>query len=162
MSAQPPIHLSSLLAFSALAALPLAACGRPASAASAERSQVAATVQRYFQAHATGVGEHINQAFHPDARIQSVKDGKLASLTRGEFATRFTGKPADDEARRKRRVLSIDIAGDAALAVVELDYPDVRFVDYLSLLKLDGRWVIVNKIFHADRRGARNENAPRR
>jgi Putative lumazine-binding len=162
MSAPPPRHqLSSLrLAFS-LAALPLAACGRPADAASSERGQVAATVQRYFQAHATGRGEHIEQAFHEQARIQSVKDGKLASLTRAEFVARFSGKPADDEAKRVRRIASIDIAGDAALARVELDYPDVRFVDYLSLLKLDGSWVIVNKIFHADRR-ATNDNAARR
>jgi Putative lumazine-binding len=152
----PKPQLSSLrLAFSALAALPLASCSRPADAASAERGQVAATVQRYFEAHATGMGEHIEQAFHPQARIQSVKDGKLASLTRDEFTARFSGKPADDEAKRKRRIASIDIAGDAALAKVELDYPDVRFVDYLSLLKLDGKWVVVNKIFHADRRAAK-------
>ena len=34
------------------------------------------------------------------------------------------------------------------MAKVELDYPGGGFIDYLSLLKIDGRWQIVNKIFH--------------
>jgi hypothetical protein len=42
---------------------------------------------------------------------------------------------------------------------VELRYPDVAFVDYLSLLKIDGRWQIVNKIFH---RGAPPAAVPSR
>jgi len=113
---------------------------------------VAATVQRYFQTHATGEGEHIRQAFHRDAHVFSVVDGALAAMTRDEFAARFPGKPAADEARRARRILSIDISGDAAVAKVELDYPDAHIIDYLSLLRLDGSWVVMNKIFHRDAR----------
>ena len=45
---------------------------------------------------------------------------------------------------------AIDITGTAAIAKVELDYPDVFFTDYMSLLKVDGEWKIVDKIF--DRR----------
>ena len=37
------------------------------------------------------------------------------------------------------------------MAKVELVFPDRRFVDFLSLLKIDGRWWIVNKIFHVER-----------
>jgi Putative lumazine-binding len=146
--------LSSLTPLSALVAVSLAAClstgcSRPAdAAASGERAAVGATLEVYFKAHATGDGTHIRRAFHPDAKIQSIKEGKLAASSRDEFAARFSGKPAADEARRKRRILSIDIAGDAAVAKVELDYPDVHFIDYMSLLKLDGSWVIMNKIFH--------------
>ena len=32
---------------------------------------------------------------------------------------------------------------------LKLDYPKVVFTDYMSMLKVDGRWVIVNKTFHA-------------
>ena len=34
------------------------------------------------------------------------------------------------------------------IAKVELDYPTMKFIDYFSLLKVGGTWVIVNKIFH--------------
>ena len=146
---------------SALAAAPLAllaasialsGCTRPAEAASSERAAVVATVELYFQGHATGDGAYFRRAFHPDTRLFWVKDGKLATWTRDEFAARFAGAPAPDEARRKRRILSIDITGDAAVAKVELDYPDAIFIDYLSLLKIEGSWLVINKIFHREDR----------
>lgn len=145
------MSLGALSALSILLALPAAlvtGCSRPAGATSAERDGVAATVRLYFKGHATGDGKHVLQAFHPDAKIFSIKDGTLAALTRAEFAARFPGKPKADEARRDRKILSIDIAGDAAVAKVELRYPDAHIVDYLSLVKLDGSWTIINKVFH--------------
>jgi metallo-beta-lactamase class B len=33
-----------------------------------------------------------------------------------------------------------------------LDYPQVQFTDHMSLLKIDGRWKIVSKVFSGDRR----------
>jgi hypothetical protein len=125
-------------------------CDRDAVAAASEgdREAVAATVQLYFQGHATGDGDHHRRAFHPDARLFWVKGGALAQKTSAEFAAGASGKPADDEARRVRRIAAVDVSGDAAIAKVELLYPNARFVDYLSLLKVDGRWTIVNKIFH--------------
>ena len=61
--------------------------------------------------------------------------------------SRAPGKPPADEAKRKRRIVSIDVAGDAAVAKVELDYPAVFFVDYLSLLRVDGEWKIAQKTY---------------
>jgi hypothetical protein len=60
----------------------------------------------------------------------------------------FGGAPAADEAQRRRRVVMVDVAGDAAIAKVELDYPAARFVDYFQLLKVGGEWKLVNKIFN--------------
>ncbi|MET0594605.1 MAG: nuclear transport factor 2 family protein [Polyangiaceae bacterium] len=128
-------------------------CERDAGAATSangEREAVASAVRLYFQGHATGDGNYHRQAFHPEARLFWVKSGALSQKTSAEFAAGATGKPAADEARRERRIAAIDVAGDAAMAKVELTYPDVHFVDYLSLLKIDGRWTIVNKIFHRE------------
>jgi len=46
-----------------------------------------------------------------------------------------------------KKILSIDRFGDAAVAKLELKGPDWRLNDYMSLLKIDGEWLIVNKIF---------------
>ncbi|OQA38384.1 MAG: putative lumazine-binding protein [Acidobacteria bacterium ADurb.Bin340] len=49
----------------------------------------------------------------------------------------------------------LEVAGDAATAKVVLDYPTFRFIDYLHLLKLEGRWAIVDKVYHREDRPAR-------
>jgi hypothetical protein len=36
------------------------------------------------------------------------------------------------------------------VARIVLDYPTVKFVDYMTLLKIDGEWKIINKSFYAE------------
>ncbi len=114
--------------------------------------EVAARVplENYLKGHATGDGDYIRKAFHTEARVFSFSDGKLNQMTSAEFAARFTGKPATDEAQRKRWIESVKITGDAGFGVIVLDYPTVKFTDYMSLLKIDGEWKIINKTFYAE------------
>jgi hypothetical protein len=91
-------------------------------------------------------------AFAPAARLFFIRADTLASRTSAEYIAGFTGKPAPDEAQRKRWIESIDVAGNTGVAKVVLDYPATRFVDYLSLLKINGEWKIINKIFYAEPR----------
>ena len=67
-----------------------------------------------------------------------------------EFAAIFKGTPAPDEAKRKRSFEILDVAGNAAIAKVSLDCPAVKYTDYMTLLKVDGEWKIINKSFHAE------------
>ena len=59
----------------------------------------------------------------------------------------FKGKPAEDEAKRKRSIDQIDVTGNAAMARVTLNYPSGTFTDYFVLLKVDGEWKIANKVW---------------
>jgi len=121
---------------------------------SADEREVRAALEHYLAAHATGDGAHHKVVFHPDAKLFFNRDGKFSTLTSAEYIAGSRGKPAADEAQRKRRIALVDVTGDAAMAKVELDYPTVFFTDYFSLLKVDGKWMIVNKTFHARRKGA--------
>jgi putative lumazine-binding protein len=114
-----------------------------------EDALIRETIQHYFQGHATGNGEYFRKAFHPDAKLFFIRDGKLTQWTSEEYIGRASGKPAADEAQRKRRIDSIDVSGNAAIVRVTLDYPSVVFTDYMSMLKIDGQWKIVNKTFYA-------------
>ena len=118
----------------------------------AEEAAVRAAIEHYFRGHSTGQGEHFRKVFHPDSKLYAVRDGKLWMLMSEEYAARAAGKPAADEAQRERWVESVDISGNAAVAKVILDYPQVRFTDYMSMLKIDGDWKIVNKTFSEERR----------
>lgn len=121
-------------------------------AQTSEEAGVRQALDNYIKGHATGQGEYFRKAFHPDAKLFAVRDGKYWQLTSEEYIARAAGKPADDEAQRKRSIENIDISGNAAIAKIVLDYPSVRFTDYMSLLKIDGEWKIINKTFNAESR----------
>src|ERR1044072_2739906 len=123
---------------------------RNSNAASEAEAAAPVPLENYINAHATGNPEYIHKAFFPDARIMAVRDGKLLNLSVEEFASRFSGKPAADESQRKRRIDSLDITGNAGVARIVLDYPDATLTDYMSLLKVDGEWKIVNKVFNVE------------
>src|ERR671912_1209300 len=131
----------ALLAAASLAVLPFVR------AQNAEEAAVRAAIEHYFRAHATGLGEHHRKVFHPEAKLFFINDGKFAQRTSEEYIAGSPGKPAADEAQRKRTIEMIDITGDAAVAKLVLDYPNAKLTDYMSLLKVDGEWRIVNKIF---------------
>jgi hypothetical protein len=115
----------------------------------AEDAAVRKTIaDHYFKAQSTGDGSHLKGTFVDEGRMMWVVDDQLRTRTSGEYISGFQGKPPADEAQRKRRVLMVDVSGDAAVAKVELDFPDVTFTDYFSMLKIGGEWKIVNKIFH--------------
>lgn len=107
-------------------------------------------LDNYIQGHATGNGDFMRKAFHTDAKIMAFRDGKLMNMTAEEFASRFNGKPAADEAQRKRRIENVEITGNAGVGKIVLEYPTVTYTDYMSLLKVGDEWKIVNKVFYAE------------
>jgi hypothetical protein len=78
-----------------------------------------------------------------------VREGKLVDVPIPEFVARTERKhaPGFTPDTFPRRVVLVDIAGTSAVAKLETRRPDLLIVDYMSLLKIDGRWQIVNKIF---------------
>ena len=120
------------------------------SAQDKDEAGVRKAINYYLQGHATGNGENHKKAFHPEAKLFWIRDGQFAQRTSADYIAGAPGKPAADEAQRKRSIEMIDITGNAAVAKVVLDYPDRKFTDYMSLLKIDGEWKIVNKTFVAE------------
>jgi hypothetical protein len=113
-------------------------------------AEVRAPLEAYLRGHATGADAEFRAAFHPDAELWGTRGGTLIRMTGEEYVGRASGAPAADEAQRRRWIESIDVAGDTAVAKIVLDYPTVRFTDWMTLMKIDGRWLIVNKAFLAE------------
>ncbi len=114
-----------------------------------EEAAVRATLEHYLAGHATGDPKEFRQAFHDEARLQWIREGQYATRSDDEYIAGAGGKPAADEALRKRWIESVDITGSAASAKIVLDYPSVVFTDYMQLLKTPDGWKIVNKTFDA-------------
>ena len=130
--------------------LTIACLSMPGGAHAQQAAQDAAVrkpLEAYLRGHATGDGAHMRQAFLPSAHIEGIRDGKFLSWTADEYIAGFKGKPAEDEAKRKRSIDQVDVTGNAAMARVTLDYPSGTFTDYFVLLKVDGEWKIANKVW---------------
>lgn len=117
-----------------------------------EKAAVRVPLENYIKGHETGDPEYMRKAFHTEGNLIFVRDGKYTTRTFAEYIGGMSGKPAADENARKRSIESIDVMGTAAVAKVILDYPNVKFIDYFTLLKINGEWKIVNKSFHAEQK----------
>jgi hypothetical protein len=136
-----------LLALAAVFSLFVNEAPSPSSSAATDRSAIEAAVGHYFKAGDTGSSAELREAFHPAAMMFFVKDGALAGVSQPEWWARAdsTKSPV---AAQSRAIPVVDVAGDAAFAKVISVYPTHRFADYMSLMRIDGRWWIVGKIFH--------------
>ena len=117
-----------------------------------ETATIRHALQYYLDGHATGDSEIMAKAFHPSARLQYIRDGQVTLRTLESFLEGMSGQPAADESQRKRQITMVDYEGTVAVARIELDYPQVLFTDYMQLLKDNGEWKIVNKIYHIQRK----------
>ena len=115
-----------------------------------EQEAARVPLENYLKGHATGDGEYMKKAFHTEGNLIFIRDGKYATRSFAEYIAGFNGRPAADEANRKRSIEMLEVSGNAAVGKIVLDYPTTRFVDYMSLLKIDGDWKIVTKIFYAE------------
>jgi len=110
-----------------------------------ELAAIETTLADYLEGGRSGDVEQLRRAFHPSARLQFVKDGHYHEWALEEYlGARTPGRRSG----HRTRVLSIDFAGTSATAKLELDFGGYKFIDYMSLLKIDGRWWIVNKVFY--------------
>jgi hypothetical protein len=116
-----------------------------------EFDAVARVLGDYFDGLHHGDTAVLRRVFHPQAGYYTATDGQLLHL---DMATYFPivdkrPSPASQGHARSDRILSIEFVGSVtALARVQCAIPPKAFTDLLSLVKLEGRWQIVSKVFH--------------
>ncbi len=117
-----------------------------------EIAEVEKTLRTYFDGLYEGDVKKLGEAFHPLSHLYSVgNDGTAADLPRADWLKAVESRPSarskGDE--RRDRIVSIDFSGPTtAFAKVECQLPPRYFTDYLTLLKIDGRWQVIAKAFH--------------
>ncbi|AIC25455.1 UNVERIFIED_ORG: hypothetical protein GGE64_004140 [Rhizobium etli] len=114
-----------------------------------DRQAVEQTVHLYVEGMAFGNAAALKKAFHPQSSIIGYYQNAVEWLTRDEFITAILAEePAPPGTQPFMDIQSVDVEGEAASVKVTDDFAGMRFTDYLSLLKIDGRWVIVSKLYH--------------
>jgi hypothetical protein len=123
------------------------ALAAPGAAQPSADKDVRAAIEQYFRGHATGSAAEMRKAFLPTAHIEGVRNGTFTSWTAEEYSSRFTGKPAADEASRRRTIDRVDVSGTAAMVRATLVHGATTFTDYFVLLRMNGEWKIANKVY---------------
>lgn len=118
-----------------------------------DEQQIKDTIQTYFDCMYESSAKKTHAAFHPNAKITGYLEDGLHQMSVDDFAEFVTSQqPSAKEKGEPSRldILSVDIAGDTAVARVRDDYLGMTFMDTLSLLKTDDRWSIYLKLFHVE------------
>jgi hypothetical protein len=115
---------------------------------------ILSTVQLYLDGLYEGDTVKLRSSFHPIAHLHSVADGKQSNLSLDDWCKLVEGRTSAKDQnfdRQHERILQIEeFAPNCASVTLRCAMPGRLFTDHLSLVKSEGRWQIVDKVFHAD------------
>ena len=105
------------------------------------------TIQFYIDGAKSGKGDDMKPAFHPDSTIYGyIGDDLFAGPIQKLFDWNDENGPATE---LEAKITNIDIVGTIANVHLELDnWTGHKFTDFFTMLKVDGTWKIMNKVFH--------------
>lgn len=138
------IFLVLLLAISVMTSLSAQKKGK-------DKGDVEKTLMNYLEGGTNGESARVVAAFHPSASMKYVdnKTGEFKDVPIADYLERVKkgdGKKLD----RSFKIVQFDISGTTAHAKLEIDGGTYVFHDYMQLLKIDGEWKIVSKIFYRE------------
>lgn len=119
-------------------------------------ADVVATLAVYFDGLYHSDTGRLARVFHPlavyvTATEAAANGGRPVHLTMGGYFPIVDARPSPagrGEARRDR-IVSLEFAGPVtAFARVECAIGPKFFTDFLTLIRVDGRWQIIAKVFH--------------
>ncbi|OCQ52028.1 putative lumazine-binding protein [Photorhabdus australis subsp. thailandensis] len=114
-----------------------------------EYNAIVEVINKYKEGCEKANSDMMKPAFNEQATIFGVDDDN--TLVGGPIQGLFdiiddTFQPSPET---KIVIVSIDIVGTAASARIDMDdLSGFHFTDFLHLLKVDGKWTIVSKIYH--------------
>jgi hypothetical protein len=118
-----------------------------APAPAGDSAAIRQTIQTYIDGGIAGSGDAMKPAFHEGATIygyigEDLFGGPIQQL----FDWNDSNGPA---AELKSDITNVDIQGSVATARVELEnWTGHRFTDMFTLLKTNGEWKIISKVFY--------------
>ncbi len=109
--------------------------------------EITAAVAAYVLAMSTADEEKLRDAFHPSAAVSGMYQGSVEWLSVDAYVREVVGAGLPPNTNPSWKVISFDVTGDAASAKVEDEFGTMLFTNYLSLLRIDGKWKIVSKLY---------------
>jgi hypothetical protein len=119
-----------------------------------EKEAIAKTLQLYIDGARLGRSSVMKPAFHEAATIFGYEG---TSLFEGPIQKLFDWNDQNGPATAlESRIVSIDVIDTIAAVRLELeDWTGTDYTDLFTLLKIDGQWKIMNKVFTSRCRNSR-------
>jgi hypothetical protein len=113
-----------------------------------EYDAISKVIGIYMQGAEAGSGAQMKPAFAEAATIYGYVGDKLAF--QGPVQSLFDWVDSVGPAKDiQARITNVDVVGTIAHARVEAEnWTGFKFTDMFLLIKLDGEWKIINKVFH--------------
>jgi len=111
-----------------------------------EEALIRQTINYYAEGGTAGNPQLAAKAFHPSASMKFMKGAEFTDVPISVFLSDYI--KAGVVQQRTVELNSVDICGNAAQAKLTIDYSTHQFIDYFNLLKTNGEWLIVSKIFY--------------
>ena len=102
------------------------------------------TVNYYFDGMVNHKSESFLEAFHPTATMKWIGE-EYTEVNAVEALSGYV--ESNPTVKTMTRILAINVIGDAANVQLELEYETFSFIDFMHLLKINGEWKIVSKIY---------------
>ncbi len=115
-----------------------------------DRTAIEQTIQTYFDGLYEGDADKLASVFAETSALTWEQDGKVSVLGRDAWLDAVRKRPSSKARNlpREDAILQIDQSGPTtAFVKVKCQIPPRYFTDYLNLLKVGGKWTIVQKIY---------------
>ena len=117
--------------------------------AQSDDDAIKSTLMNYLDGGANGDSAKLNRAFHSAANLRSLSNGRISEIP----VKRFIASVPAGGAKWKSNIVSYSYAGTAGTAVTEEEFDTFKYVDFLNLLKINGEWKIVSRVFSKVEKG---------
>jgi hypothetical protein len=104
-------------------------------------------VKACLENYMSGDGDRMEKAFHPSATMKYIdaSTNEFKDVPIADFIARV--KASTNKTERKIEIVSMNIEGNAANGKIKIETDKAILYDYMNMLKIDGEWKIVSKIF---------------
>jgi aldose sugar dehydrogenase len=109
-----------------------------------DKKLIETTINTFMDGWAVGDSTKAGKALHPAWQIKFFREDKFTVINRADYLSGF--KPKERYKDLKTNILSVEITGNIAMAKTEIINQTHIYLDYLSLIKTNDGWFIVDKV----------------
>lgn len=114
-----------------------------------EAVDIQQTIADYFKGIFFGDIPKLKSAFHPQCLLFGDINGQPYFKTVNEYLEGVQNRKSPNELGEtfKMKILSIELINSIAYVKLHVPMLGYNYHDFISMNKIDGRWMIVNKLF---------------
>lgn len=114
-----------------------------------EAADIQETIAEYFKGIFFGDIPKLKSVFHPQCLLFGDINGQPYFKTVNEYLEGVQNRKSPNELGEtfKMKILSIELINSIAYVKLHVPMLGYNYHDFISMNKIDGRWMIVNKLF---------------